>query len=417
MKRLLFLSLFLVATPGPAALSQEAALPTEAALSQEAALSPDGVVELDRFLGGVVDEGKVPAVEAMVVDREGVLYHGAFGRRNAAEGLELEKGGLFDMASMAKPVTSVAVMLLVEQEEVALDDPASGYVPALGQVEVMASFDPEATAYTSRPPRAPVTIRHLLTHTSGFGYPWLQEPLQRLAAKLGEPDTYDYTRLPLLHDPGEAWNYGIGTRVLGTLIENVSGQRVDEFLEARLFAPLGMHDSFYRIPAEKLDRRVTLHVREEGGLVEQPLPETQEPLVVGDASLMSTAGDYGRFLRMLLNGGTLDGTRILSEASVRAMTRNQIGELTVQEVLNGFPVEQGRDKFGFGFQIATAKPGDAPGRSAGSYTWAGAYNTFFWVDPARGIGAVLLMQTWPFHDETARAVYAGFERRVYESLR
>lgn len=385
-------------------------------LAQHVTLSPSGVAEINRFLSDAIQQGEIPAVEAIVVSKDTVLYHEVFGKRNAGRNLELQRGDLFDVASMTKPVTAAAVMMLYDEGKLDLDDPVSRYLTAFEDLEVMTSFNEEDTTYTSTLPMNPITIRHLLTHTSGMGYPFLHEPLQRLAEKLGDVGfLYDYMRFPLLYEPGAGWSYGISSRVLGALVEKVSGQRLDEFFARRIFSPLGMHDTFYEIPEEKLDRRVTVQVRENGVWVEQPLPEQHEPPIIGDAALMSTGGDYARFLRMLLNGGTLDGTRILSERSVELMTRNQIGELVVQELFNDFPVGAGRDKFGFGFQIASSVP-ESNSRAAGSYSWAGSNNTFFWVDPEREIAVVLLMQYLPFHDETVQIVYAGFEQRVYDSL-
>ena len=385
-------------------------------LAQHVSLSQSGAEEIARFLSEAIQQGEIPAVEAIVVNKDTVLYHEVFGKRNAGRNLELQKGDLFDVASMTKPVTAAAVMMLYDEGKLDLDEPVSRYLPASEDLEVMTSFNEEDTTYTSTPPTNPITIRHLLSHTSGMGYPFLHEPLQRLAEKLGDAGfLYDYMQFPLLYEPGAGWSYGISSRVLGTLVEKVSGQSLDAFFERRIFAPLGMDNTFYDIPEDKLDRRVTVQVRENGVWVKQPLPENPEPLTIGDAALISTGRDYARFLQMLLNEGALDGTRILSERSVELMTQNQIGDVVVQELFNEFPAGAGRDKFGLGFQIATSVP-ESSSRAVGSYSWAGSNNTFFWVDPEREVAAVLLMQYLPFHDETAQRMYEGFERRVYDSL-
>jgi len=395
-------------------------IPSQEAVAQHVTLSQRGAAEIDRFLGEAVQRGRVPAVEAIVVSKDALLYHEVFGKRNAGDNIDLQKGDLFDMASMTKPVTAVAAMALYDDGKLDLDDPVSKYLPGFEDLEVMTAFNGKDTTYTSRPPKTPITIRHLLSHTSGMGYPWFYKPLRMLYEKQGGTGfqyVYDYMQLPLLYEPGTGWSYGISYQALGTLVETVSGQGLDAFFVRRIFTPLGMQNTFYEIPEDKLDRRVTLQVRENGNWVEQPLPEEQEPLIIGDATLISTGGDYARFLQMLLNGGTLDGTRILSEHSVKLMTQNQIGELVVRELFNDFPAGAGRDKFGFGFKIAAAVPESRTSRSVGSYSWAGSNNTFFWVDPEREMAAVLLMQYLPFHDEAAQTMYEGFERRVYESLR
>lgn len=388
------------------------------ATAQHTAFSQSGAAEIDRFLGETVQRGRIPAVEAIVVDKEDVLFHGAYRQRNAGKNNDLKKGDLFDIASMTKPITSVAVMMLYEDGKLDLDDPVSMSVPSFKDLEVIESINEADASYTTKPPQNPVLIRHLLSHTSGMGYPSMNEPLYRLAERWGETGfSYDYMRFPLLHEPGGGWSYGISARVSGALVEKLTGQSLDEFFASRIFAPLGMHDTFYEIPEDRLDRRVSVHTNQDGVWVAQPVPQEQEPMVIGDAALISTAGDYANFLQMLLNGGTLRGTRILNETSVEMMTRNQIGKLVVREVLNGFPAGAGRDKFGLGFQIATSVPEAGYSRPAGSYSWAGSYNTFFWVDPDRELAAVLLMQYSPFYDETAQMVYQGFERRVYENLR
>ncbi len=212
-------------------------------------------------------------------------------------------------------------------------------------------------------------------------------------------------------------------RVLGELAEELSGRTLPQFLKERIFDPLGMVDTFYVLPAEKYPRWVTRHQRENGVLRERPNPEKQRPFIVGDAGLLSTAKDYARFLQMLLSGGRLHESRILSEDSVKLMTQNQIGDLVVVTQLGptpllsrAFPRGAGRDKFGLGFQITVADGKESHLRSPGSYSWSGLSNTHFWVDPEKGIVSVILMQVLPFYDEICIAVYQGFEELVYEHL-
>jgi CubicO group peptidase (beta-lactamase class C family) len=243
-----------------------------------------------------------------------------------------------------------------------------------------------------------------------------------LAALGGDPGT-SVTSLPLLHDPGTRWTYGESTRVLGTLVEEVSGQPLDEFMSERIFVPLGMGDTFYRVPAPKARRVATVHRTTPEGLVETPNPAEITAPVYGDGGLHSTAADYAKFIQLFLNDGRApNGMRLLSEATVALMGENHIGAVLVEQqpaalpaLSEPFPLGAGRDKFGLGFQI-TGRHNDAFARSPGSMAWAGIFNTEFWIDPERGIGGVLLMQYLPFYDAAAIATLQGFERRVYEGL-
>jgi CubicO group peptidase (beta-lactamase class C family) len=264
-----------------------------------------------------------------------------------------------------------------------------------------------------------MTVRHLLTHTSGLGYSF-SSPV--LAALLTEPGV-SATTLPLLHDPGTKWTYGESTRVLGTLVEEVSGQSLEEFLEERIFRPLGMSDTFYTVPMAKTGRVATVHGTTVQGFVETPNPAEITAPTYGDGGLHSTAADYVRFIQMFLNKGRApDGTRLLSEATVALMGQNHIGNVRVEQqpaanpaVSEPFPLGAGRDTFGLGFQVTGAH--DEPSeRSPGSLAWAGIFNTEFWIDPARGVGGVLLMQYLPFYDRDAIETLQGFEQRVYQGL-
>jgi CubicO group peptidase (beta-lactamase class C family) len=327
---------------------------------------------------------------------------------------------IFRIASMTKPVTSAAVMMLVQQGDVGLDDPIADYLPAFESPEVFVEFNYADKTYTKRPATAEITVRHLLTHTSGLGYTFDNAIL---AALVGGTPGSSVTGYPLLHDPGTKWTYGESTRVLGSLVEEISGQPLDQYLKERIFEPLGMSETFYAVPADKRARVVTVHRTTEKGLVEQPNPEKIDAPVYGDGGLHSTAADYVKFMQMFLNGGRApDGTRLLSEESVKLMGRTQTGTVRVElqpttneAVSMPFPLGAGRDTFGLGFQI-TGAHGDAHARSPGSMSWAGIFNTEFWIDPNRGVAAVLLMQYLPFYDPDAIETLQGFERRVYAGL-
>jgi methyl acetate hydrolase len=379
-----------------------------------------GSAEIDAYLTGVVRDTRIPGIVALVTDADRVIYTGAFGRQNVAAAVPMARDSIFRIASMTKPVTSVAVMMLVQEGDIDLDDPVSQYLPAFENKQVIENFNPADKTYGSRPAARPMTVRHLLTHTSGLGYAFSNTTL---AALLGPEPGASVTGLPLMHDPGARWTYGESTRVLGSLVEEVSGQSLDEFLSERIFVPLGMSDTFYNVPAQKAGRVVTVHRTTPEGLVEAPNPAEITSPDNGDGGLSSTAADYAKFIQLFLNNGRApNGMRLLSEATVALMGENHIGAIFVEQqpaavpaLTEPFPLGAGRDKFGLGFQI-TGPHSDAFARSPGSMSWAGIFNTEFWIDPARGIGGVLLMQYLPFYDAAAIETLQGFERRVYEGL-
>ena len=378
-----------------------------------------GTAALSSFLKEATDRGDVPGVVVAVVNKDGVVYHEAFGRSRTLTSTPMTKDTIFNMASMTKPVTSVAIMMLVEDGKLKLDDEVAKYLPKYKDPLVISKFNEADSTYETRPAKRPITIRHLLTHTSGIGYGFASPTLTKIMAKTGKAEL----DLPLLFDPGESWAYGASTRVLGNVVEVISGQKIDAFLEAHILGPLGMHDTSYLVPPSKYPRVVAVNARDaEGKFVERPMPATLTAQVAGDGGLYGTAGDYGLFLRMLLNRGKLGDTRILSEKSVKTMLESQTGKVVVQPqesanlaVSRNFPLGAGKDHWGLGFQLAAET---APNRrTPGSGTWAGIFNTHFFVDPSREIGVVVMMQTLPFYDEAAMKVYAGVEEAVYRNLK
>ena len=399
-----------------------AAVMTAQVNGQAPFVSEAGQAALDEYLEQVVSDTYIPGLVAMVTNRDGVIYAGAFGSQDVAQGRPMTVESIFRIASMTKPITSAAVMMLVEDGEVGLDDPVSTYLPGQLPEEVFETFGPTDNSFTSRPVDGEMTVRHLLTHTSGLGYNIFNEILFPLLRPGSAPPTQ--LGLPLLHDPGTRWTYGESTRVLGTLVEAIAGQGVDAFMRERIFSPLGMNETDYAVASENNARLVTLHTPSDTGLVEQPNPEgAVSVLVRGDGGLFSTASDYARFMRMILNRGLGDdGSRLLLADTVDLMAQNHIGDLRVRllpapdaSMARPFPLGAGTDTFGLGFQI-TAEHDSATMRSPGSLSWAGTNNTQFWIDPDAGIGAVLLMQYRPFYDDTAIEALQGFEALVYRHL-
>ena len=378
-----------------------------------------GATALSTFLKTVSDRGDVPGVVVVVAGKDGVLYHEAFGKSRTISNTPMAKDTIFNMASMTKPVTSVAIMMLVDEGKLRLDDDVAKYLPKYKNPLVISKFNETDATYETRPAKGPITIRHLLTHTSGLGYAVGSSMLTKIVAKTKKTEL----DLPLQFDPGESWAYGPSTRVLGDVVEAISGQKLDAFLESRILGPLGMRDTSYLVPTAKYARVVAVNTRAaNGSLTEQPVPATFPATVQGDAGLYGTAGDYGLFLRMLLNRGTLSGKRILSEQSVKTMLAPNTGSVVVKEqqsvnlaLSRNFPSGAGKDKWGLGFQLASEQLPNR--RSPGSGTWAGVFNTHFLVDPSKELGVIVMMQTLPFYDETSMKVYAGAEEAVYSHVK
>ena len=371
--------------------------------------------KLDTFLRARVAAGEVAGVVAMVVDRQSTIYSGAFGKADVGKSRPMTVDSIFRIASMTKPVTSLAAMMLVEQGELRLDDPIAKYLPAFSRVQVLTSWHEADSTYDARPPRRPITVRDLLTHTSGIAYSFVDARLVKLDD--GHMSTWE---LPLVSDPGERFVYGPNTAVLGDIIAKVSHMPLDAFLETKVFAPLGMRDTFFSVPQNKIDRVVTTHARTaDGSLRETPNPDSLKAPVRGDGGLFSTAADYGRFMQVFLNRGRVGPARLVSERTIDLMTSNQIGTVRVAEQPSAnlefarpFPIGAGKDTFGLGFQIEE-RPAAAGLRSAGSLSWGGIFNTHFWIDPERSIAGVVLMQLLPYYDPRALAVLRGFERETY----
>jgi CubicO group peptidase (beta-lactamase class C family) len=399
MKRRALLGLLDGATAAPSSAPDPYAHPIDAQLHQAVAA---------KAIAGVV---------AMATDREGAFYRGAFGVADADTGRPMTPDALFRIASMTKAITSVAALQLVEAGRLRLDDPVEPHLPAFSGLCVLETFDSLTGDYRVRPARNTVTLRHLLTHCSGLGYGFTSPVVRDFKPRAGE----QYAVGPLMFEPGERWLYGTSTDWLGRLVEAVAGMPLDDYFRRHILDPLAMSDTFYDVPADKQARLVATHRRQADGTIAKE-PNQPPPVfspAMGGGGLSSTADDYIRFVRMLLNGGTLDGERVLSAATVELMSQNHIGALGVSALKTALPersgdfafVADGRDKFGLGFLITAEQVSGK--RSAGSLSWGGISNTYFWIDRARGIAGVILMQFLPFADPQALAVYDGFERGVY----
>jgi methyl acetate hydrolase len=380
-----------------------------------------GIAALDTSLRGAVERKDVPGVVALVTDRKGVVYQGAFGVADVSTGRPLAADSMFRIASMTKAITSTALMQLVEQGRASLDDPAEKYLPELAGLKVLEKFDPATGDYSVRPATKKPTLRHFLTHTSGLAYPFTSAIWRDLKPKAGE--TYPFGG-PLLFEPGERWHYSTSTDVVGRLVEVISGQKLEDYFRQHIFAPLKMEDTSYNVPESKGPRMVAQQQRAgdkmDGPVVLQsPQLGLTIPAPIGGGGLASTASDYGRFVRMFLNNGELDGARVLKAETVALMGQNAMGDVRVPALKSALPrsadftfIDDGKDQWGLGFLItANQVPGK---RSPGSLSWGGINNTFFWIDPSRGIAGVIMMQYLPFADAKALAVYDAFERGAYQ---
>lgn len=378
---------------------------------------------IDAALRRATETGTVAGAVAMATTGSDLLYQGCFGVADLASRRTLRTDDIFRIASMTKAITSVAAMQLVEQGKLSLDGPIGAVLPHLAAPMVLDGFRGDMPVL--RPAARPITLRHLLTHTAGFGYDTWNVELKRATTALGLPgrpgNVDELARFPLLFDPGARWNYSIATDIVGHAVEAASGMAIDNYLAARVTGPLGMADTGFTLSDAQRPRLVAVHQRQpDGSLGAGERAAGNGPaFLAGGGGLCSTAGDYTRFLRMLLRGGTLDGARILAAETVAEMGRNQIGELDVLPMRSAVPASSCdchlfpgmATKWGLGFLINPQAGPD--GRSAGSLAWAGLVNCYFWVDPAAGVAGVLMTQSLPFADPKVLDLLGAFERGVY----
>jgi CubicO group peptidase (beta-lactamase class C family) len=378
--------------------------------------------DIDRALGAKVEAREIPGVVAMAANGQSVLYEGAFGFRHMTDGARMSSDTVFRIASMVKLLTSVAALQLVEQDRLKLDEPAANIDPSLATVEVLAGFDAKG-APQLRSPHHQVTLRQLLSHSSGFSYPlWDETAVRYLKAAHRHKDL---PRRPLLFEPGSGWAYGGSLDYVGRMVEIASGQNLDRYFREHITGPLGMDDTGFSLNEKQRAREATLHVRETSGqLVPQPLEKpVAQTSFSGGGGIYSTAPDYLRLLQALLNGGSLRGAEILRPTTVALMGENQIGNLeaghmkTTNPALSNdvdfFPGK--RLRWGLGHMINLDPVTD--GRKAGSLTWAGLLNTYYWIDPKMGLAGVIMMQILPFADGHALSAYRHFERGIYRAVR
>jgi len=379
--------------------------------------------KIDAAMSEAAASKTVPGIVAMAATAGGRVYEGAFGVRSLPGGRAMTLDTVFRIASMTKAITSVAAMQLVECGKLTLDGPVPAIDPGLAAPQVMTGFD-AAGKPQLRAARRPITLKQLLTHTAGFCYEQWNPQLERCVAALGMPQMASgklaALRMPLMFDPGERWEYGINIDWVGRLVEEVSGQKLDAYLAEHITGPLDMKDTGFAVSPEQRARQATVHQREaNGSLTPQPFEAPIErEFLAGGGGLYSTAGDYLAFLQALLEGGK----GIVKPDTVGLMGENHIGGLQagilktnnppLTNDVDFFPGQQVR--WGLGYML-TPEPGPN-GRSPGSVTWAGIFNSYYWLDPVKRVAGVMMTQVLPFADADVLRAYGAFERELYAGL-
>ena len=366
--------------------------------AEEAGMSGARLAHIDKLLEEQVRNQNIPGAVALIVRNGKIAYFKAFGFSDLEKRTQLKKDDIFRIASQSKAITSLAVMMLWEEGKFLLDDPVSRYIPEFRNPKVLKSFNKEDSTYTSDPAVREVTVRHLLSHSSGIDYAVIGSPeFKAIYAKAGIPSGIGNDRdlladkmkllgtMPLKHQPGERWTYGLNTDVLGYLVEIWSGMSFDQFLKTRIFDPLGMKDTYFYLPKNKHSRLVALHGNKDGkayklnaaafDAVTTDYPKLEGSYFSGGAGLSSTAEDYAKFLQLFLNNGEYNGVRLLGRKTVELMLTDQLPELD--------------NEFGLGFGLETAKNDFRSPVSVGSFSWGGAFSTQYWADPKENLIGVI----------------------------
>lgn len=386
--------------------------------------SADRLDRLDEWMTAEIEK-KGMAGATVLISRKGKLaYAKAFGKSNIETARDMTTNDLFKIASMSKVITTIAILQMYEQGLFLLDDPIANYLPVLKNMEVLSSFNEKDSTFQTVPSSQPITIRHLLTHTSGFSYGG--DGISEIKAKQGFDDLSIFSntleqfvtaisKIPLAHQPGASWSYGYSTDILGYLIEQVSGQPLSEYLDDTIFSPIGMSSTGFNIPANEYSRYAQLYGSQRGKLIpiqnpDHRLPENKKvTLFMGGSGLVSTAEDYLRFAQMLLNGGSFNGKQIVGKKVIELMSSNQVGPLTYPNDLLRLMGEN--NKFGLGVNVVTKLGSVNELYSAGSYYWEGMYATSFIVDPQEELVAVFMTQTG-----TREPIRAKFRLMVYQAI-
>jgi CubicO group peptidase (beta-lactamase class C family) len=390
------------------------------------------LARLDSGMKDWVKKNWVNGSVALIARRGKIVFDRAYGYNDPDTKAPLDKNGIFRIASQTKAVTTVAVMMLWEEGKFSLEDPVSRFIPSFANETVLNTFNPQDTTYTTIPAKRPVTIRDLLTHTSGIGYPAIgtatENAIYAKSNNTGGVGTKDQKlseamdrlgSLPLFFQPGEKWMYGLNHDLLGYLVQVWSGMTLEDFFTKRIFQPLGMKDTYFNMPAVKGSRLVNFFQQDStgfikkqdkvfGGALDMNYPLEKTDYFSGGGGLVSTIYDYAVFLQMLLNRGEYNGHRLLARNTVRMMTMNQIGDLFVN-----FGAVKTENKFGFGFSIITETGSRLSPSQEGTYAWGGVFSTSYWVDPKEDMIVLIYRQMWgPHIADTDKA----FKPLVYQAI-
>jgi CubicO group peptidase (beta-lactamase class C family) len=380
----------------------------------------------DNILKSATDSGAVPGVTAMATNRSGTIYEGAFGTRQVGTDKPMTMDTIVWIASMTKALTGAAAMQQVERGKLNLDTPASKILPQLKESKVLTGFDSNGQPIT-RPPKREVTLRHLLTHTSGHSYDIWNKQIGEYMKVKNVPGIISCQNAalttPLVFDPGERWEYGTGIDFAGKMVEAVTGQKLGQYMHDNLLAPLGMNSTAFKISADMRARLSRMHARTPDGLAAIDFEIPQDPeFEMGGGGMYSTTGDYLKFVQMILNDGKGNGNRVLKASTVNLMSKNAMGKIRVTMLK---PAGQGSSNDaeffpgvpkGWGLSFMTNEEKAPTGRSKGSLAWAGLANSYYWIDRTKGVGGVLSTQILPFADVKALPLFYDFETAVYKSL-
>lgn len=383
--------------------------------------STERLNRIDIMIQSGIDSGWIAGAAGFIARDGRIIYNKSFGVKDLESKAPLATDDIFRIASQTKAITSVAVMMLFEEGKFLLDDPISKYIPEFAHPVVLDQFNEKDSTFTTVPANREIRVRDLLTHTSGIDYAGIGSPNMRaIYEKAGIPGGFGSEnmilgdkmkalgKLPLVHQPGEKFTYGLNVDVLGYLVEVLSGESLDHYFNTHIFEPLGMNDTYFYLPESKASRLVKVITEDKAhhllnatnSFVEYPL--SKGTYYSGGAGLSSTIKDYATFLQMMLNRGEYNGKRLLARRTVELMTTNQIGDLTV-----------GRDKFGLGFEVTTENGQAQLGISEGSFSWGGYFGTTYWADPKERIVALLFIQQSPLsHGE----IQNKFKAMVYQAL-
>ena len=411
----LFLTIFMYATAQPAGKGFDAVR----------------LQRIDQFFEKEIRENHIPGAAVMLIKKGEVVYNKAFGYADIESKRKMRTDDIFRIASQTKAITSVAAMMLWEEGKFLLDDPVSQYIPAFKSPQVLVAFNPQDSSYTTRPAKREITIRHLLSHTSGLIYnlPYMGDPqLTSIYNKaginsiLGAPgatvaeNMQKLAKLPLLHDPGESFTYGLSTDLLGYLVEVISGKNLETFFRERILTPLEMNDTWFNLPADKTSRLVSVYQPlPDGRLIKAErvfdgisgnYPAIAHTYLSGGAGMSSTTADYAKFLQMILHKGKYKGKQLLSAATVDMMLSNQLSENTHP---SPYPYKPYEFQFGLGFAVENEKNDHLEPLRKGSFSWAGAMATYYFVDPKEDLIALFYTQEfgtplWNYYESITRVL-------------